>query len=296
LGLGPDLEALVRGYPATLVRAERISRHGAARETRDTFRLEFAEGVTLKGRRVRSPAIAERVAEIVKTLDPGRFPRVVGCRGMALLEEWIPGTTIEGMPSSPERLRWAAETLAGVHRLPPPRPRAPRWLAARKALIWQHLRRLADRGVLSRADATSLRDLAYADAPEQVGFSLIHRDLCPENIVLDPRGRLFCIDNAAARGGSPDEDLARTFYRWPLDGRDADLFLDAYGRFRDPRGFLAHRRFWMIAALSHATWIRHARGYARPDVPLRRLHAQLEGAPPDSEPHTPCSASPTAPS
>jgi thiamine kinase-like enzyme len=289
-GFGPDLESLVRGYPAPLVRAAAISRHGAARETRETFRLEFADGVTLKGRRLRSPAIAKRVEEIVARLDPQRFPRVVSCLGTALLEQWIPGETIEGQPSRPEHLRWAAETLAGVHRNAPPRPRAPLWLAARKALITHHVQRLADRGALPRAEALKLRDIALAEAPLHVEFSLIHRDVCPENIVQDPSGRLYCIDNAAARGGAPDEDLARTFYRWPLDAREGDLFLDAYRAHRDPRGFLEHRCFWMIAAVSHAAWIRHARGYARPDVPLRRLRAQLE----EPDPRTPCSASPTA--
>ncbi len=288
--MGPDLETLSRARAAPLVRCERVSRHGATRETRDTFRLDFADGVTLKGRRLPSPAAAKRVEAVVARLDPERFPRVIARLGAALVEEWIAGEPLDGGSSGAAHLRWAAETLGGIHRLTPPRPRPPFWLKARKALLAVHVRRLADRRALSRDDADRLRDLAFANAPEETDFALIHRDLCPENIVIDPSGRLFCVDNAAARGGAPDEDLARTCYRWPLDARAREEFLAAYRAFRDPRGFVGHRRFWMVAALSHASWIRHSRGYARADVPLRRLVAELG----DADAQVPCSASATA--
>ncbi len=287
----------MRERPAPLVRCESISRHGAARETRDTFRLDFADGVTLKGRRLPSPATAKRVEAVVARLDPERFPHVVARRGAALVEEWIPGEPLDRQGWGPAHLRWAGETLGRVHRIDPPRQRTPLWLRARKALLSLHLRRLAGAGALRAADALRLRDLALANAPGDTDFTLVHRDLCPENIVVDPKGRLFCVDNAAARGGAPDEDLARTCYRWPLDDRACAEFLDTYRAYRDPRGFVEHRRFWMVAALSHASWIRHSRGYARADVPLRRLRAEIRGADgaaqePDAQ--VPCSASPTA--
>jgi aminoglycoside phosphotransferase (APT) family kinase protein len=290
LRLGPDLEALVRQRPVPLVRCERISRHGAVRETRDTFRLDFEDGVTLKGRSLSSPATARRVEAVVRRLDPARFPMVVARHGAALIEEWIPGEALDRQPVHDAHLRWAAETLGAVHRLPPPLPRPPFWLRARSALLARHLDRLADAGALPRADARRLRDLAWAAAPRDAEHRLIHRDVCPENIVVDPGGRLYCVDNAAARGGAPDEDLARTCYRWPLDARSSEVFLAAYSAFRDPGGFLAHRRFWMVAALSHASWIRHSRGYARADAPLRRLVAELG----EADAQVPCSASRTA--
>ncbi len=290
LRLGPDLEALVRERPALLARCERISRHGAARETRDTFRLDFEDGVTLKGRLLASPAAARRVEAVVQRLDPERFPRVVARRGAAVVEEWIPGEPLDAQPPREDHLRWAAETLGAIHRLPPPLPRPPFWLRARRALLSRHLHRLAAAGALPRGDALRLRDLAWTAAPGEAEYGLIHRDLCPENIVIDVKGKLFCVDNATARGGAPDEDLARTCYRWPLDARSSDVFLTAYGAFRDPRRFLEHRRFWMIAALSHASWIRHSRRYARADVPLRRLIAELG----EADAQVPCSASRTA--
>jgi Ser/Thr protein kinase RdoA (MazF antagonist) len=286
VGLGKDLETLVRGLPAPLVRCEPVSRHGAVRETRETFRLDLADGSTLKGRRLRSAAAARRVEAFARMLDPSRFTRIVAREGAALLEEWIPGEALDCRPGDPAHLAWAGETLGLVHLTPPPRRRKGFWLRARCALLSRHLLRLADRRALPREDALRLRDLALADAPAEADLGLVHRDLCPENIVIDARGRLRCVDNVTARVGAPDEDLARTCYRWPLEGAARDRFLDAYRPHRDPGAFLLHRRFWMIAALSHATWIRHYRGYARAEVPLRRLLAERN--------EVPCCASPTA--
>lgn len=286
----------MREREAPLVRCEQIARHGAARETRDTFRLDFADGVTLKGRRLASAAAASRVEAIVARLDPARFPRVVARHRAALAEEWIPGEALDRQPAQEAHLRWAGETLGAIHRLLPPRPRAPLWLPARRALVSLHLRRLVNAGILPEADALRLRDQALANAPDQSDFTLVHRDLCPENIVVDPEGRLYCVDNATARGGAADEDLARTCYRWPLDARACGEFLDAYRPYRDPSAFLRHRRFWMIAALAHASWIRHSRAYARADLPLRRLLAEVRDDEAAREPDVPepCCASPTA--
>lgn len=288
--LGSDLETLVQERPARLVGCESISRHGASRESRDTFRLDFEGGVTLKGRRLASPGVAARIESIVARLDPGRFPRVVARCGAALLETWIPGETLDRKPAERAHLRWAAETLGGVHRTATPLRRR-LWLRARRELLARHLRRLVAAGALEGAAARRLEERALANAPRTAELTLIHRDLCPENIVVDPSGRLFSVDNAGARVGAADEDLARTCYRWPLDSAASAEFLDTYRAFRDPRGFLEHRRFWMVAALVHATWIRQSRGYARADVPLRRLLAEL-APPPDTQ--VPCSTSPTA--
>ncbi|HEX5136160.1 MAG TPA: aminoglycoside phosphotransferase family protein [Planctomycetota bacterium] len=284
--LGPDLEALVRGLPAPLLRCEPVSRHGAARESRETFRLDLADGSTWKGRRLPSAASAARVEAFAARLDPRRFTRVLAREGSALLEEWLSGEPLDQLPADPAHLDWAAETLGGLHSLPAPRGRSGSWLRARRELLSRHLLRLADAGAIPRADAMRLREVALARAPREVEVRLVHRDLCPENIVVDAGGRLRSVDNVTVRAGAPEEDLARTCYRWPLDGPARDRFLRAYGARRDPAAFLRHRRFWMIAALSHATWIRHSRGYARADVPLRRLLAERNDVP--------CCASTTA--
>jgi Ser/Thr protein kinase RdoA (MazF antagonist) len=284
--LGRDLSALVRARPVPLAACTRISLHGAGRGRRDTFRLDFADGTTLKGRCLPSAADTRRVAAIVKRLDPTRFPAVIARRGRALLEAWVPGDALDRLPVGAPHLRWAGETLGRLHRLPlSRRPNAARWLKGRRAAVARDLRALVRSGALHADDARRLRETALAAAPAGAELTVVHRDLCPENIVVDRHGRLHAVDNAGARIGAADEDLARTCYRWPLGPAQRALFLDAYRPFRDPGPFLAHLPFWMIAALAHAAWVRRSRRYAHADLPLARLLAQLE-----------CSTSPTTPS
>src|SRR5689334_17694078 len=54
-------------------------------------RLALADGRVLKGRRLDSPADADRIRTVVARLDRPELPRIVGHRGAALLEEWVVG-------------------------------------------------------------------------------------------------------------------------------------------------------------------------------------------------------------
>lgn len=278
--LGPDLAALVRAHATPLRGCERISRQRAVRPGRETFRLSFGDGTTLKGRRLASAAAARRIEAIVDALDPDRFPRVLARRGAALLEEWVEGVTLDTRAVTVRHLRWAGATLAAVHRTPPPRgERAPGdgALRVRRQRVRADLARLVRMGALAPDVAGRLQDIAGARAPVASEEAVTHRDLCPENIVIRPDGRPFVVDNAAARLGPADEDLARTFYRWPMRREEEAAFLGAYRALRDPAGFLAHRAFWMVAAVAHAACVRAARGYAAAEVPVRRLVEIADG-------------------
>jgi Ser/Thr protein kinase RdoA (MazF antagonist) len=266
--LGPDIETLARGRGVALAESEAISTHGAARPARETFRLRFADGTTLKGRRLASADVARRVEAIVARLDPRRFTRVVARHGAALLEEWIDGEPLDRRPPDASHLAWAGATLGTVHAAPP--PDLPGESVAADERLAADLARLVDAGALAEADAARLRTRAGA-APPAADVTIVHRDLCPENIVVARDGRLVAVDNAAARVGWADEDLARTFYRWPLEAGEGDAFLAAYAAHRDPAAFLAHRAFWMVTALAHAACVRTNRGYAEADATVRRL-------------------------
>jgi hypothetical protein len=93
--------------------------------------------------------------------------------------------------------------------------------------------------------------------------------------VVDARGRFHAVDNAATRLGHPDEDLARTFHRWPMAPAEEALFLEAYAACRDPAGFLGHRRFWWAAAVARSARVRLTRGYEGAAETVRSLR---EGA------------------
>jgi hypothetical protein len=267
--LGADLEALVSGRPAPLVEAARIGQR-VERPSRATWRFAFADGSLLKGRRLASEAAARDVEAIVARLDRERFPRVVARRGAALLEEWILGETAKG---GAPLARWAGETLGAVHRTPPPdglRPPPPPRNQLEEDVLW-----LVEAGALSPAEAQGLRARA---APPLSPPALVHRDLHPENVVLDALGRFHAVDNAAARLGHPDEDLARTFHRWPMAPAEEALFLEAYAAHRDPRGYLAHRRFWWAAAVARSARVRLERGYEGAAETVRRLREGAAGA------------------
>jgi hypothetical protein len=264
--LGHELRALVEERPGRLVGVESISRHGAVRPRRATFRLRFSDGTVLKGRRLDTVEDADRLEALSARLDPERFTRVIARHGRALLESWIPGEMLRDV--APAHLRWAGETLGAVHRRvgreAPPVERVERELAE-----------LRDLGALPGSAASRLREIALADAPREAETCVTHRDLCPENIVVASGGRLFVVDNDAIRIGAADEDLARTFYRWSMGIGARAEFLDAYRVLRDPAPFLEHERFWMVAALAHAAGIRWTRGYERAHEPLDRLLDEL---------------------
>jgi len=263
-----DLDTLLRARPSPVVACDPIGTQAAARPRRRTFRVRCADGTLWKARRLGSPAAAARVEAIVGRLDPARFPRVVARRGAALLEEWVAGESLAAAAPEAAHLRWAGETLAAVHGAPPP----PGARAARPRL-GADLAWLVQAGALGAAEAEALR--ARAGAAPPAGRAILHRDLCPENVVADPAGRLVAVDNDAVRVGAPAEDLARTLYRWPMRPAEEALFLGAYEAAGGDAGpFRAARAWWTVAVLAHAARVRRARGYAGAGETLARLRAE----------------------
>jgi aminoglycoside phosphotransferase (APT) family kinase protein len=122
------------------------------------------------------------------------------------------------------------------------------------------------------------RALADADAnrPQEPTLGIIHKDFCAENLVLASDGSLVCIDEATLSTGPHDLDLARTWYRWPMQARDSAHFARGYQEQRSLAGFLRHFRFWVTCVLvgSAATRLRSASpGALAPIERLRQLHA-----------------------
>jgi thiamine kinase-like enzyme len=72
-------------------------------------------------------------------------------------------------------------------------------------------------------------DLATAHAPAgDTAAGVIHRDLCPENMVRQPSGALCVIDVESAGIGARAYDLARTWYRWPMTPEHRAALFTAY--------------------------------------------------------------------
>src|SRR5262245_31607332 len=72
---------------------------------RGTFRLGFADGSILKGRRCEGEIHAARVERFSTYLDPRYFPPVVKRHASALLEEWVVGDALTPRAGEEEMFR-----------------------------------------------------------------------------------------------------------------------------------------------------------------------------------------------
>jgi Ser/Thr protein kinase RdoA (MazF antagonist) len=250
--LGADLVRLLADRMPRLVAVVPVSSAPSALDGTAAFRLEFADGAVLKGRRVRSPRRAEAVEQLVDLAGRG-FQPVRARQGLALLTDWIEGRVLSSFEPSLDLVRQCGAVLAKLHQvaIPDATRRRP---DANRALL--NLKQ--DLGVLESAQAI---DAAFADRairlatgrmPGDASAGVIHNDFCAENIVLGAGGEVTVIDNATITIGLHDMDLARTWLRWPMAPHLGTAFLTGYRTGRGPDSFLEHFAFWAVCALSRA--------------------------------------------
>lgn len=100
---------------------------------------------------------------------------------------------------------------------------------------------------------------------------LTHRDFCGANLVLNA-GKIVAVDNVTMKVSTLDEDLARTWCRWPLRERDWRSFLRGYSETRDVESYLSHETFWRANTLLHSAAVRlRVVGIAEAMPPISRL-------------------------
>ena len=128
------------------------------------------------------------------------------------------------------------------------------------------------------ADLPIEKLLPFRGHPKVIGLAefmnfpgVIHKDLCPENLVIDPRGIVHAVDNEWMTIGPTAFDLARTWYRWPMPEPAWRHYLSTYACLHDPEPALAHFTFWRIAVVSKSARVRVTLRTGGADVPLRRL-------------------------
>jgi hypothetical protein len=272
---GASLESLIREQPAPLSDAIAISPLATSESRRAAFRLRFCDGLTLKGRCLETPQQAETVWRLSQLyLRSAPVARVVARRSEALLEEWLSGSSIATDCEYAQTLQAAGALLGRLHRMAAPasNPRRtvePRWIDES-----------LDAGRLVRArllDETAARDaaaLARASAPTSAEWGLCHGDFCAENLLIVPEHGLHAVDNETICELWCDYDLARTWYRWPMDAGTLETFLEGYRKHRQPHEFIAHFRFWTICVLLRSAMFRQSNGVST-EVPLARLESLL---------------------
>jgi hypothetical protein len=247
------------------------ARHSAA------FRIDFTNGVILKGRRLPSPDRARRMHEMVLALADKPLVSVVARGGDAVLEEWIPGTTLSDCVASADVLERCGELLGSIHGCAVPRflvdsyGPGPSVVLERIDRLKSEIDELARTGLIAPEFASRLAGTAQSSAPSEAAVGFVHGDFSPENTVRDPGDRLYCVDNAKVALDAYDWDLARTRYLWPMDESQEEAFFRGYHRFRESSKFWAHSKFWMINVLVRSCLFRHGAGSARVSEPLARL-------------------------
>ena len=218
---------------------------------------------------------------LVRDVDDPRLARVLARRLDLTLEEWVPGASLEGSTIRNGHVTAGAALLGSLHAVERVGTRPVKETVStrpvRKALE-ADLRTLRDVGAIDEDRARQLVAAAVRHDPRVAATSVIHKDLCPENLVTDSRGMLRAVDNEWMTVGPTGFDLARTWYRWPMSGPTWRNYLSAYAQFTDPEPALAHFTFWRIAAVAKSARVRITRGTGGADVPLRCLDALADEA------------------
>jgi aminoglycoside phosphotransferase len=276
--LGEDLWTLVEVLDAPLVSVTCVSSLPSLLSQRGAFRLGLADGRILKGRRVESTTVAERIEDLSRLLDHRHFPRVLARRGCALLMEWVEGRPIAASDCHPDLFRRCGALQGALHSIPiapiPARQHSQNW----QARLDEKIEVLVRHDALGRRDGKEALELAIADAPDffAVGFS--HGDFCLENMVVRPPGHVYVVDNESLLIGAYDYDLARTWYRWPMHSSERKAYFMGYEEYRSAVTFGAHFRHWAIIALLDSALFRVRNETRGVWVPIRRLKALLRHA------------------
>lgn len=275
----PDLRDLLAALP--VLRIAPVTSLAGANSARASYRAELRDGGSVKARRLSDPFEAERLAHLTRHLRSPQVPEVLAQRGAAVIEPWIEGSPLDGLASDLPRMSACGALLAAIHTAPPPADAAGRIADAReerRARLDQNMRALREMNAIDDGAAQEIAALASAP-PKAPAFGLIHGDFCAANLVETRDGRIVTIDNETLRLEALDYDLARTWYRWPMNADEANAFLDGYRGRRDPADFLRGFRYWAACALVDAAVFRRGAGTGDPDLPLRRLDGLLrEGA------------------
>jgi Phosphotransferase enzyme family len=276
--LGVDLVSLVGTIDATLIEVMPLSGVGYPGYQPSAFRLRFADGRLLKGRRFGSTSQAATVEYVLQCLGHPGFPRVLARSGSALLTEWIAGQPLHLVDCTAQLLRQSGTLHGFMHTVPVPKESPYRpcttlqpWHTALEC----NLAELAKAGVLERDEAVRAFELAMRFVPGNYAVGFIHSDFCAENLVRRPSGEVWVVDDETLKLDPYDYDLARTWYRWPMSPLQREAYLDGYHRYRSSKDFLTHFPYWGIAALANSAVFRLRKQKDATSVPLRRLRGLL---------------------
>ena len=279
--MGKDLYHLACTHERALQSVERVAGSAKISDTSGAFRLKFEDGLIMKGRRMFSASHASKVAYWIESLKSPMLPAVQGRYKSALLLDWVPGTSIEPCSSFDSRTHGVcAEFQANLHCTTDPgiSSTPPRFtleelgnrLADNCSALYSH-------GLLDKADTRQLSELAKTDQI-QCATSLVHDDLCGENLIRDPVGNVRVIDNEGLGVGFAPIDIARTVYRWQMDMDTERLYLQHYESVCPADEFRNNRSFWIASVLVESACYRMKGTNNSRNIPIRAIRRLLRNA------------------
>ncbi|MGH7963155.1 MAG: aminoglycoside phosphotransferase family protein [Candidatus Binatia bacterium] len=277
--VGEDLWALIERVSAPLVTVTIVTSLPSVWCQRASFRLQFADGRVLKGRRCETSDQAERIEYLARFLNHQRFPKVLARCRSALLTEWIEGRPLTFADYKPDLLARCGELQGWIHRIPLPHAASPDHLSlsSRRTDLDRSIQLLVAGGVLAKQEGRRIFDLAMAHAPDTFAVGFIHGDFCAENIVLRPPEHISVIDNDTVLIDAYDYDLGRTWYRWPMNRTQIEVYYSGYRQYRSPDSFITHFPYWAVSALVDSAKFRLRSRAQGLSIPVRRLRAIVDG-------------------
>lgn len=258
--------------PATVLQATALQPPTARRSVYH-FRLTNRQDV--KVRLVPRPQVRRRMERWIPRLDWELFPRIMGSHGRIVIEQWFRGPSLGDVAPTGNHFEESGRTLAMVHGAVPIDTTNPR--GGRFQLRLEKLRRslvsLCAAGTMSRGAAAEILDGVMQRLPPIAHWGLMHRDFSPANLVLR-RDKVCCIDNVDVATGFLEEDLALTFFRWPMMEGEQRRFVHGYASGAVADSWATHRPFWSALALVAAAAWRYRGGWPNVQEPLRQLSAR----------------------
>jgi thiamine kinase-like enzyme len=237
-GLEPRDFTPIGGYPRW--RAGRV-----------TYRVELMSGRVVKVRRVTRPRQPHQAAALIRALDDPDLPAPLAVAGLVTIEAWVDGMPLSTVRVTEREIDAAADLLGRLHArtlVPGRRFHRVGSLAPLLATTLGRIDALRGRGVLTLAEARRLLAELRNGLPERAARGPVHGDLCAENLVLAPDGRVISIDNERVRIDFLDLDLARTWTRWPMSVRKRAQFERRYATWGRPVPVPREAAAWRVCA------------------------------------------------
>jgi Ser/Thr protein kinase RdoA (MazF antagonist) len=276
--IGEGLAKLVARIGARVIRAQKITTL-ALNNSRRTYRIWLADGRQVKASHYVTERFGKVAGRIRQAVGDSFFPALVAERGNAVMEEWIAGEVLSGRVTV-EGLRECGRILGRLHGRAVPEVDdlgfAPLGMTAWFEKMRGNLAGLVDGKVLEKDVAQMLEEVAQREMPKAQRLGIVHRDMCPENLVRDAYGRLFVVDNETLTIGSIEEDLCRVWYRWPMTATEREAFAGGYAEVSDPAAFENPALFWRIVVVVNSAGFRLSVSPQAAKAAMERLPAKTE--------------------